>query len=101
VPELADALDREEVQHWDGERLAAAAREHGAACLFPRWTEADLASIAEDGKIPRYERWAGRLATGAIGLDALMSMSALYSFAHDQRELDDRIRRVLADAGIS
>src|SRR5262249_49724450 len=99
--ELADALDREEVQDWDGERLAAAAREHGAACLFPRWTEADLAAIAEDGKIPRYERWAGRLATGAVGPDAPMSMSALYSLAHEQRELDGRLRRVLAEAGIS
>jgi transaldolase len=101
VPELADALDAADVDAWTGEEFVAAAREHGAACLFPRWTEGDLAAVAEDGKIPHYERWASRLASGAVGLDALMSISALYSFVADQRQLDDRIRSVLADAGIS
>ena len=42
-----------------------------------------------------YEKWKDRLAKKEIGLDALMNLSAFYSFATDQKALDDRIESLL------
>jgi len=67
----------------------------GFADLFPRWSAADLQTITADGKIPVFARWKDRLASGAVGLDALMNVSAFQSFATDQKALDDRIASLL------
>jgi len=42
-----------------------------------------------------YEKWKDRLVSGEIGLDALMNMSAFYSFATDQEALDGRIESLI------
>jgi len=67
----------------------------GFADFFPKWSTEDLRIVAADGKIPVYERWKNRLANGEIGLDALMNISAFYSFATDQESLDNRIKSLL------
>jgi transaldolase len=67
----------------------------GFADFLPRWSAADIQTATRDGKIPVYATWKDRLASGRIGLDALMNLSALYSFATDQKALDDRIRSLL------
>ncbi len=63
--------------------------------FLPRWSEADVKTATKDGKIPVWATWRSRLESGKIGLDALMNLSALQSFATDQAALDDRIRSVL------
>ncbi len=63
--------------------------------FLPRWSEADVKTATKDGKIPVWATWRSRLESGEIGLDALMNLSALQSFATDQAALDDRIRSVL------
>ena len=40
------------------------------------------------------------LLSGRVALDDLLSMSALYSFMKDQKELDQRIHRLLAEGGV-
>ncbi|MGA2605249.1 MAG: transaldolase family protein [Verrucomicrobiia bacterium] len=72
----------------------------GFADFLPRWSAADIQTATKDGKIPVYATWKDRLASGKIGLDALMNLSALYSFATDQKALDDRIRSLLKKAKI-
>ncbi len=67
----------------------------GFADFFPKWSTEDIRIVAADGKIPVYERWKDRLANGEIGLDALMNISAFYSFATDQESLDNRIKSLL------
>lgn len=67
----------------------------GFADLFPRWTEAERAAIAAEGKIPRRGRWQAALEAGRAGLDALFTEAGLLSFAADQAALDERIRRHL------
>ena len=73
------------------EGLVAHFEAAGLPGFLPRWTEADRAAIAADGKIPSYERWKGDLAAGRLGLDALMNASGLMSFTADQKALDDRV----------
>jgi len=63
--------------------------------FLPRWSDEDRAAVAADGKIPVYEKWRDRLASGEIGLDALMNVSALHSFITDQKALDDRVQSLL------
>jgi len=66
--------------------------EHAAfGDVFPRWSAVDRQTAAADGKIPVFGKWRDRLAAGAIGLDALMNLSAFHSFATDQAALDARI----------
>lgn len=77
------------------EALVEGAERHGVS-LFRRWSPEEWRQIKADGKIPVYERWAGGLADGKIGLDDLMSAAALASFVTDQEALDDRIRGMLS-----
>jgi transaldolase len=72
----------------------------GFGNFLPRWSVADIQTATKDGKIPVYATWNDRLASGKVGLDALMNLSALYSFATDQKALDDRIRSLLKTAKI-
>ena len=73
---------------------------HGLGGLMPRWSEEDLRRVYADGKIPHYQAWKDRLCTKAIGLDALMTVSALASFMKDQKALDHRIGALLAENGM-
>lgn len=57
--------------------------------LFHDWTAEDRLKVRKQGKIPQTNEWPG------IPLDTLMSMAALESFAQDQIEVDDRIRKMI------
>ena len=67
----------------------------GIGDFLPRWSKTDIQTATKDGKIPVYATWKDRLASRHIGLDALMNLSALYSFVTDQKALDDRVRSQL------
>jgi transaldolase len=67
----------------------------GFAGFLPRWSDEEVRTITEDGKIPVFERWKARLSAGEIGLDALINVSGLCSFATDQKSLDDRVKSLL------
>lgn len=58
--------------------------------LFHRFSDADFKKIYDHGKIPKLADW-----PESIGLDDLMTQSALQSFTKDQDALDDRIRSFL------
>ncbi len=58
--------------------------------LFYRFSQENLNTIKEHGKIPKLNQW-----PDSIALDDLMTHSALQSFTKDQNALDDRIRSFL------
>ncbi|HTS15967.1 MAG TPA: transaldolase family protein [Verrucomicrobiae bacterium] len=90
--ENLDALKPDDVQsHFENA---------GFPDFLPRWSAADIQTATKDGKIPVYATWKDRLASGKVGLDALMNLSALFSFTTDQKALDDRVRSLLKKAGI-
>jgi len=78
-----------------GPELAAFMRLNGAADLFPEYSAEEIDICRQDGKIPKLERWRRRLEDGTAGLDSLLNVSALCSFATDQKALDDRVRGLL------
>lgn len=71
-----------------GEHLVRLSDEHGVN-LFRVWSGKEREAIRAQGKIPKLENWPG------APLDDLMSISALETFAKDQKALDDRIKGLL------
>ncbi len=67
----------------------------GLGGFLPRWSAEDVAVATKEGKIPAWTTWRSRLASGEIGLDALLNLAALRAFTKDQQALDDRIRGLL------
>jgi transaldolase len=89
-----DGLTAQDMETLTPEAMIDSAREHRVS-LFHPWSPEEWAQLRSDGKIPKFERWADRLADGSLGLDDLMSGAALASFATDQEALDARIRQLL------
>jgi transaldolase len=78
-----------------GNCIAEQAQKAGCGDLFPNLSDEDLQMVRSDGKIPRHERWADRIRNGELAVDSLLNLAGLASFAHDQAELDQRIRSVI------
>lgn len=93
--DAVDALLKKNLDRLSPEDLQSHFAEAGLGDFLPEWTPEDVNTVLADGKIPVYDHWRDRLKNHEIGLDALMNLSALYSFASDQKKLDDRIRSLL------
>jgi len=66
-------------------------REAGIPDIFPHITPMEELYIADDGKIPKHERWADAISKGETAIDTLLNLAGLAAFTKDQKELDDRI----------
>lgn len=89
------ALRKESLDAMDSDGLRTFLRDHGVGDLFPELSDDDRARIHKDGKIPKYAAWADRVKKGELAWDALLTESAIASFATDQAALDERIREHL------
>lgn len=90
-----DELLKKDVENMTPADIQGHFSDAGFADFLPRWSSEDIRTVTADGKIPIHEKWKERLAKKEIGLDALMNLSAFYSFATDQKALDDRIESLL------
>ena len=79
----------------DGNELIDRVHYAGCGDMFPYLSDRDLQHIAEDGKIPKHERWANRIESGELAIDTLLNLAGLASFTRDQNELDERIKRII------
>lgn len=91
-----DALDKENIDSFTADDLIDFFAEHGCADVLVRWSESQVETSTVEGKIPKLENWRDGLAGGSIGLDSLMNLAGLRSFATDQKAMDDRVQQVLA-----
>lgn len=78
-----------------GIELIHIAHEEGCEDMFPSLSKEEKASIASDGKIPVYSRWANKIKEGKIAPDTLLTLAGLASFTSDQEKLDQRIRGII------
>ena len=85
-----DLMGRDSLDRMSGEDLVRLAEDQGVN-LFHRFSQADLRKIQDHGKIPKLSEW-----PESVGLDDLMTHSALQSFTKDQDALDERIRSFLS-----
>ncbi len=88
-------LAQENLDAFSPADLAGFMAERGFADLFPKWTEEQIGTSAEEGKIPNLDNWKEMLADGQTGLDALMNLAAVNSFATDQKAMDRRVQSAL------
>ncbi len=99
VVRCVDALGDEDLDSFDPESLVDFFAERGCSDFLVRWSAAEIATSAEEGKVPKLSHWAEALAARTIGLDSLMNLAGLNSFITDQKEMDDHVREVLSKTG--
>jgi transaldolase len=97
--DCVDALDREDLDSFGAETLVDFFEAHGCNDFLVRWSNPEIATSAEEGKIPKLSNWADPLAEGSIGLDSLMNLAGFNSFAADQKAMDSHVEDVLRKAG--
>ncbi len=94
-----DKLDIENPDAFTPDDLVSFFAEHGCGDVLVRWTDEQIATSAAEGKIPQIAHWREAMESGAIGLDSLMNLAGLSSFASDQKAMDDRVAGVIERAG--
>jgi len=94
--ECVDALEKENLDSFTPDDLIGFFGEHGCGDFLVKWSSSETTISKKEGKIPRLENWEDALAEKAIGLDSLMNLAGLYSFATDQGAMDSRVRQVLS-----
>ena len=91
-----DALEKENLDRFTADILIGFFKGYHCSDVLVPWTKSEIAVSTEEGKIPRLENWHRYLSNKSIGLDSLMNLAGLNSFATDQKAMDNRIRDVLA-----
>jgi transaldolase len=89
-----DALQQEDVDSFEPEMLVDFFQAHDCHDFLVRWSNSQIVTSCEEGKIPKLDNWAEPLAEGLIGLDSLMNLAGLNSFATDQKEMDNHICQI-------
>ena len=90
-----DKLVSGNISDLDPDAIVRHLQNDGFGDLFPDWTASQVQTAAKDGKIPVFETWRGLLSSRQIGMDALLNLSAMRSFATDQAALDGRVKGLL------
>ena len=93
-----DNLQFEDVDKFTPADLIEYFVEHDCGDIFIPWSDQEWAQSRAEGKIPKLRRWKDQLADRAIGLDSLMNLAGLNSFASDQAAMDQKIRNVLSES---
>lgn len=95
---FVDELDAERLEDFTETHLEGFFKRHGFGDALIRWTDRQVETSRQEGKIPQVEHWKEALGNGSIGLDSLMNLAGYNSFDQDQREMDQRVQEVLASA---
>jgi transaldolase len=91
-----DALEKENLDKFTPNDLVDFFNEYRCGDVMVRWSDSQIQTSTQEGKIPRVDNWRDALADGSIGLDSLMNLAGLCSFDLDQKAMDERVRQVLA-----
>ncbi len=95
IPACMDVLEKENLDAFTPDDLIDFFDEYGCEDILLRWSAHQIATSAAEGKIPKLENWADTLACGSIGLDSLMNLAGMGSFAADQAQMDARVENQL------
>jgi transaldolase len=91
-----DKLEKENLDKMTAEELVEYFCDHDCGDIVVRWTDEQIKTSANEGKIPKLSNWKELLTSKKIGFDALMNLAGLNSFRTDQKAMDDRVRDVLS-----
>jgi transaldolase len=99
--ETSEMLEQENLDHFTPDDLVNFFAEHDLGDLLVGWTDQERSISMAEGKIPKLENWRDALAQRRIGLDSLMNLAGLNSFAADQKEMDQHVLEVLEHAKVA
>jgi transaldolase len=89
-------LEKENLDSFTPDDLYDFFKEHNCGDVLVRWDNSQIETSYKEGKIPNLANWKDALESKEIGLDSLMNLAGLNSFRHDQEEMDDRVKKLLA-----
>ncbi len=89
-----EALEQEDLDSFKPQELVNFFQAHGCAAFLTHWSNSQIETSRQEGKIPRLENWGDSLADGLIALDSLMNLAALNSLIMAQEQMDEHIRQV-------
>ena len=95
-----DLLEDENLDAFSADDLIDFFAENGCGDVLVRWSDEDRAVSGVEGKIPKLSNWHEKLMCHAIGLDSLMTLAGLNSFASDQKAMDQRVKDVLSGSRV-
>jgi transaldolase len=78
-------LQQENIDAFTPDDLIDFLEEHRCGDVLVRWTDSQIETSIREGKIPQIENWRDALESKSIGLDSLMKLAGLNSFASDQK----------------
>ncbi|MFA5423926.1 MAG: transaldolase family protein [Phycisphaerae bacterium] len=90
-----DDLEKENLDTITADELVEFFAEHDCGDIVVKWSEEQIKTSTEEGKIPKLENWKELLESQKVGLDAIMNLAGLNSFKTDQKAMDDKVRDVL------
>ena len=90
-----DSLENENIDTFTADDLIVFFEEHDCGDVLVRWTDEQVNTSMQEGKIPKLSNWKDALQSGRIGLDSLMNLAGLNHFRSDQHAMDERVQDVL------
>ena len=90
-----EKIEKENLDSFTPDDLIDFFKDHGCGDLMVRWSDSQIATSTKEGKIPQVANWKDALAGKSVGLDSLMNLGGLNSFATDQKAMDERIKGIL------
>jgi transaldolase len=95
IRECVDSLEKEDLEAFLPDDLVQYFADHLCADVLVKWSAAQSDTSRKEGKIPDVKNWGQLLMSGEIGLDSLMNLAGLNSFATDQEEMDKHVMDAL------
>jgi transaldolase len=89
-----ERLEEENIDSFTPDDLIDFFDSHGCGDVMVRWSDSQIKTSAQEGKIPQLDNWKELLAEKKIGLDSLMNLAGLNSFTTDQKAMDERVQQV-------
>ncbi len=90
-----DDLDKEDIYKFSPQDLIDFFADHNCSDVLVDWTKEQHQMSRKEGKIPQLQNWRELLEHKIIGLDSLMNLAGLNSFAVDQKDMDERIKDIM------
>lgn len=91
-----DNLEKENIDEFSADDLVKFFGEHKCSDILVSWTDEQIKTSSEEGKIPKLDNWKDILKDKVIGFDSLMNLAGLMSFTQDQAAMDTRVKEVLS-----
>ena len=96
-----DRLENEDLGRYTPDKIIDFFHANDCGDVMVRWTEKQIKTSWDEGKIPHLDNWKDTIVDKAIGIDSLMNLAGLYSFSTDQNAMDNRVISILEKTGKS